>query len=51
LGFFWVKDGRKVLFSWRHPEELTLASPAWSGFDKASSVLCGEGRLLAAVWS
>jgi hypothetical protein len=51
VGGLWVKDGHKVLRSSHHPEDLMLASPAWSGFDKAASVLRGEGRLLAADWS
>ena len=51
VGGLWVKDGTKVLLSSHHPEDLMLASPAWSGFDKAVSVLRGERRLLGADWS
>jgi len=51
VGGLWVKDCHKVLLSSHHPEDLMLASPPWSGFDKAVSVLRGEGRLLAAEWS
>jgi hypothetical protein len=51
VGGLWVKDGHKVLRSSHHPEDWMLASPAWSDFDEAASVLRGEGRLLAADWS